>query len=164
MQGPDHSNLSRRTALKLGAAATALGVASGTASADGHNDEEEDDENDEAAITFRNQEAEETDNDQKEVTIDEVTLPDDGFVVVHPVQDEDGEFIGGGIGETADPLGEGTSEDVTVEYDPDEIPEDVTEDWLVAMPHVVEDNDERGGSYEREGGPVIDVAHVGPEE
>jgi hypothetical protein len=99
------------------------------------------------------------------VTIDEVTLPDGGFVTIHDSSLQDGHALESVVG-TSVYLEEGTHENVTIRLD-EPVPEDAT---LIAMPHkdtndnqiyeFVSANAKADGPYTADGGAVVDPADV----
>ncbi|WP_425492907.1 DUF7282 domain-containing protein [Natrinema amylolyticum] len=99
------------------------------------------------------------------VVVDEVTLPDGGFVTIHDSSLGDGAVLGSVVGSSAY-LESGTHEDVTV-YLEKPISED---DTLFAMPHTDSDEDrvysfvssngEADGPYTADGDIVMESAEV----
>jgi PGF-CTERM protein len=99
------------------------------------------------------------------VVVENVTLPEGGFVVIHDATLDDGNVLGSVVGSSTY-LGPGTHENVTVRLD-DPLSESGA---LVAMPHVDSDGDrtyefvaqngEVDGPYTADGAPVVARANV----
>jgi len=163
---------SRRTVLK---ASSALGLTAatglGAASQDDEEEEEEDEEEEEeevAEVEFLNQTT-----DGSTVTVEEVELPEGGYVAVHDTSLLDGEVLASVIG-VSEYLEDG-GEDVEVElfdvpggdFDDDELTETQA---LIAMPHqetndneeynFVETEGEEDGPYTNDEFPVVDIAYA----
>lgn len=129
---------------------------------DDDDQEEEDEDEDEAEVEFRNQES-----DGQSVTVESVTLPNGGYVVLHDAGLFEGDALDSTIG-ASEFLDEGEQEDVEVQLSDDaELSETAP---LVAMPHEDSDGDEEFGFVESEGEadgpytnagqPVVDLAFV----
>jgi len=188
----DRLSHSRREVLTKGTAgsiALALGVTGATGAAAGQDDDEEtetpeedeeeetetpeeddedeeDDDEDEdeevAEVEFRNQES-----DGQSVTVESVTLPNGGYVVLHDAGLLEGDALDSTIG-ASEYLDEGEHEDVEVQLSDDaELTETAP---LIAMPHEDSDGDEEfgfletdgeaDGPYTNAGQPVVDLAFV----
>ncbi len=133
----------------LSAAAGGVGTLATPVSADQH----------EASVTFT-----ETTSGGMTVTVDEVTLPEGGFVTIHDDTLTDGETLGSVVGTSAY-LDSGTHENVTVHLD-----EAISGGTFHAMAHrdtdgdraytFVSSNGEADGPYTVDGNVVMDNANV----
>lgn len=142
----------RRNALKALGIAGAVTLGSTTASAQGGPA-------DTARVSFQNQDAADTGN--REVTVENVYLPQGGHIVIHDVATPVGFGAVRGI---SSELHRGVNPEVTVTVQP----ASETTVGLVAMPHksgnVFTDpvgDDTAGPPYVNAGAPVVDLAVVG---
>jgi len=135
--------------LLTSAVAGGIGILAAPASADQH----------QASVTF-----EDTTSGGETIVVDEVTVPEGGFVTIHDASLGDGDTLGSVVGTSAY-LEPGTHEDVVVQLD-----EDVQDGTFTAMAHrdtngdraytFVSSNGEEDGPYTADGGAVVDNAEV----
>jgi len=135
--------------LALAAVAVGAGAFAAPALADEH----------EASVTFT-----ESDSGGETLTVDEVTVPDGGFVTIHDDTLTDGAVLGSVVG-TSGYLEPGTHENVTVHLD-----DEIADGTLHAMAHrdtngdraytFVSSNGEADGPYTVDGDIVMDDAAV----